>query len=293
MKLIIEKIPKTERLCGKIEQKGFVNGLYYEIEGEGYPLLLINGGPGATHHYFHPYFSRAKNFCKIIYYDQAGCGFSRRDRNYSVNNSLENIENLRRKLKIKKWFVLGHSYGGLLAQLYSLKYSNRAYGIILCCASPGLNVKLTTTEQKNKLMIKGELEKINEIKNSDLSESEKYFNMLLNGNWKKHYFKKPSRKRMAEISLYDYKSDLELVAQIDKEMKSIDLQEKFNDFKIPTLIIEAEKDFVWQTGKIEKLRRNHPHAYFALMKKSRHYPFEDEAPRFFKVLEKFIKTINQ
>ena len=33
--------------------------LYVEEEGAGVPLVLINGGPGGTHHYFHPWFSRA------------------------------------------------------------------------------------------------------------------------------------------------------------------------------------------------------------------------------------------
>lgn len=102
MKINIEKIPKTEKLCEEIGQKGFVNGLYYEIEGEDPPLPLINGGPGATHHYFHPSFSRAKTFCKVIYHDQAGCGLSRKDKHYSLNKSLGDIEILRKRLRIEK-----------------------------------------------------------------------------------------------------------------------------------------------------------------------------------------------
>ena len=39
-------------------------------------LVLIHGGPGGTHHYFHPWFSRAAGFARIIYYDQRGCGLS-------------------------------------------------------------------------------------------------------------------------------------------------------------------------------------------------------------------------
>lgn len=97
---------------------------------------------------------------------------------------------------------------------------------------------------------------------------------------------------MAEMSLYDYVSDPKLVAQIDKEMEIIDLRGEFDNIKIPTLIIEEDKDLIWRAGKIEKLRRNHINAYFALMKKSRHYPFEDEATRFFRVLKNFIKTVN-
>jgi len=289
MKVTIEKIPPTERLCHKIEQKGFADGLYYETEGEGCPLLLINGGPGATHHYFHPSFSRAKSFSKIIYYDQAGCGLSRKNKSYSLDKALQDIETLREKLGVEKWFVFGHSYGGLLAQLYSLKHPDRVSGLILCCASPGLEVKLATSKEKDSILTKCELEKINEIKTGDLAEDEKYFNILLNGGWKKHYFKKPDKKRMAEMSLYDYEADPELVARIDKEMETVSLQGKFTASKIPTLIIEAEKDLVWHQGKIEKLRQNHPGMELILMQKSRHYPFEDEPGKLFKVLEGFMR----
>lgn len=41
--------------------------LHVEEEGTGVPLVLINGGPGGTHHYFHPWFSRAKDYARIIY----------------------------------------------------------------------------------------------------------------------------------------------------------------------------------------------------------------------------------
>ncbi len=57
-----------------------VNGhrLWYEIEGTGEPVLLIPGGPGSSHTYFHPWFSElAKNF-KVIYFDAYGRGKSDR-----------------------------------------------------------------------------------------------------------------------------------------------------------------------------------------------------------------------
>ena len=87
------------------------------------PVVLLNGGPGATHHYFHPWFSRAKDFARVIYYDQRGCGLS--DYNpgagYSVFQAVEDLEQLRRALEIDQWVVAGHSYGGYLAQQYAVQ----------------------------------------------------------------------------------------------------------------------------------------------------------------------------
>jgi hypothetical protein len=74
---LITEIPDVFRWCDRLKLKKYhINvgdaELYVEEEGKGTPLVLINGGPGGTHHYFHPWFSRAKDYTRIIYYDQRG-----------------------------------------------------------------------------------------------------------------------------------------------------------------------------------------------------------------------------
>ena len=57
-----------------------VNGarLWYESEGEREPLILISGGPGISHDYFHPYFSAVRDSYRIIYFYAFGRGQSDR-----------------------------------------------------------------------------------------------------------------------------------------------------------------------------------------------------------------------
>ena len=120
-KLVLD-IPQLPPLCDEIAslKKGFAdveNGkLYYEEEGQGVPLVLINGGPGGTHQGFHPYFSQIKEVEHIIYYDQRGTGKSSRDdtgKTYTIKQAVEDLESQRKALKIDRWAVLGFSYGGL------------------------------------------------------------------------------------------------------------------------------------------------------------------------------------
>jgi len=122
-------IDSLPRLCDVLGmKKQFVDigdcKLYCEIEGEGIRLVLINGGPGGTHHYFHPWFSQAKDYCKVIYYDQRGCGQSdfNKGNGYSFRQAIDDLDKLRQKLGIKKWIVCGYSYGGALAQFYTTVY---------------------------------------------------------------------------------------------------------------------------------------------------------------------------
>src|SRR5262245_41794163 len=57
-----------------------VNGakLWVEIEGKGDPLLLVPGGPGCSHSYFHPFFSALAGSHRVIYFDALGRGKSDR-----------------------------------------------------------------------------------------------------------------------------------------------------------------------------------------------------------------------
>lgn len=52
--------------------------IWIEIEGHGEPLLLVPGGPGYSHDYFHPFFSALSSEPRIIYYDPFGTGRSQR-----------------------------------------------------------------------------------------------------------------------------------------------------------------------------------------------------------------------
>jgi hypothetical protein len=113
---LFTEIPEVPRWCDRFglqSRRIDVGGaeLFVEIEGEGTPLVLLNGGPGGTHHYFHPWFGHAAQFSRVIYYDQRGCGLSDREPGedgYSVDQAADDLEVLRRALGFDKWVVLGY-----------------------------------------------------------------------------------------------------------------------------------------------------------------------------------------
>ncbi len=99
--------------------------LWVEQEGSGEPLLLIAGGPGLSHAYFHPWFDELRDRFRVIYFDGYGTGQSDRaakPSSYSFVNDVANVEALRQALKLGPMNVLGHSYGGMVALAYADKY---------------------------------------------------------------------------------------------------------------------------------------------------------------------------
>jgi proline iminopeptidase len=108
-----------------------------------------------------------KGAARIIYYDQRGCGLSdyKPGKGYSIEQAVGDLENLRKALRVKKWIVLGHSYGGLLAQYYTVKYPENVAGLVLVGSQ--LPTFMSLPSRRNDFMSQEEIERINEINSAD------------------------------------------------------------------------------------------------------------------------------
>lgn len=99
----------------------------------GVPFVYLHGGPGGqTSESDTVFFDLEK--CRVIFFDQRGCGkstprFSLVDNN--TDNLIEDIEKIRKHLNIDNWVVFGGSWGSCLALLYAQKYPKSVNGLIL------------------------------------------------------------------------------------------------------------------------------------------------------------------
>lgn len=291
-------VPEVPPLCevlgglrrGHIPVEG--GTLYYEEEGEGVPLVLISGGPGCTHHYFHPHFSAAAACARVIYYDQRGTGQSLQDpsgESYTIRQAVADLEALREALNIERWVVLGHSYGGLLAQCYALEHPGRLLGLVLVCASPGLpNTPMLPTRQGEYLSPE-ERQAIRSVyANQNLTPEQQLFNKELAGDWKRQSFYRPTEEEAARLARYEWRPAPGFRQRILADISSIDLQGAFVGFEPPTLIIESRHDLTWNTDKPQIMQQAHPGATVVMFEHSPHSPFADEPTVFFETLRQFI-----
>jgi proline iminopeptidase len=108
--------------------------LWVEEEGTGEALILLAGGPGASHLIFQPYFTGLASRYRIIYYDYYGRGKSEKPLSYKeikFADDVEDLEALRKALGLNKINIYGFSYGGMVAQGYALKYGENVNHLIL------------------------------------------------------------------------------------------------------------------------------------------------------------------
>jgi proline iminopeptidase len=100
-------------------------------------VLLLNGGPGMSHEYF----ECMENFLpaagiEFIYYDQLGTGFSDNPNDvalWDLPRYVEEVEQVRKALHLdaSNFIILGHSWGGILAMEYALKYQANLKGLVI------------------------------------------------------------------------------------------------------------------------------------------------------------------
>lgn len=106
--------------------------LFVQVIGQGYPLLLMHGGPGLDHTSLLPLQPLGDQFT-LIFYDHRCNG--RSDGAPISSMTFENLttdaEALRQTLGFDKWAVLGHSFGGNIALEYALRYPSSLSHLIL------------------------------------------------------------------------------------------------------------------------------------------------------------------
>ena len=298
-------VPYLPPLCDELSglKKGFVDipggKLYYEEEGYGIPLILLNPGPGGSHQNFHPYFSRLNDIARVIYYDTRGVGKSTKDETgatYTIQQSIEDLEFLRRTLGIDKWVVCGWSFGGFLAQCYALTYPERLIGLVLIASGHGdTNVKLKPGRERM-FISQAELDALQKIDKAfnegKLNQVQTGYNKDLAGYWKFQGHYKPTREESIREA-YIGPDQMLFKHLICRQMWQINLDNKFDDFEVPTLLAEAKWDLTWDTDKAEFMRKAHPNAQFELFEKSGHAIFADEPDKFFAIVRKFLeKTVH-
>lgn len=100
--------------------------LYVRVAGKGQPCLFVHGGPGSTSNYFEAVDAAPliEQHMQMIYFDQRGSGRSGSAKNgdYSIARMVKDMEEIRSALAIKKWSVMGHSFGGIIITNYAKMY---------------------------------------------------------------------------------------------------------------------------------------------------------------------------
>jgi proline iminopeptidase len=280
-----------------------INGakIWYETEGEGEPLLIIPGGPGNSHTYFHPWFSElAKNY-RLIYLDAFGRGKSDRaddPAEYTFERDVEDIELLRQTLQFKKWNVFGHSYGGMVAQAYALKYPESVNKVILSNSFYSGEMWQANNNNCN-YELKNQLpevwEKVKKLRDQGfVSSSPEHQEAYALPSSLLYYYDGTNASKVRRDSLIMNTEVYYTLVGFDGDfiiggdVSKLDFRQDLKNLNMPVLIIEGRYDRVAIPKWSVKFKEYAPQAEFVMFEKSGHAPYIEETGKFFNLLNEFL-----
>jgi proline iminopeptidase len=109
--------------------------------GDSEPIILLHGGPGG-YDYLGPIADMLAPQHHVVSYDQRGGGQSSRNGPYRIDNHIKDLEIIRQHIGAGRIHLFGHSWGGLLAQLYASTYPQHVASMVLCSSAAGLGGSL-------------------------------------------------------------------------------------------------------------------------------------------------------
>jgi len=278
-----------------------VNGakLWYESEGKGEPLLLIAGGPGGSHSCFHPYFSALADSYRVIYFDAFGRGKSdhaKSPKEYTFDRDVEDVEGLRKALGLGKINVLGHSYGGMVAQAYALKYPESIKKLILSSTLFSGEMWQANNDNYNheiKNQYPEAWEKIQQLRaqgfHSSAKEHQEIYGTVPAGLCY-YYDASNADKVVIEFNSEVYYAitgdDADFL--IGGDIAKLDFRTELKNLKMPTLILAGRFDRVALPRFSIQFKQYAPQAEFVMFEKSGHWPFVEEPAKMFQVVRRFL-----
>ena len=156
-------------------------------------VLLLHGGPGSTHEYFESFESfLPQEGIEFIYYDQLGSYYSDKPTDTSLwttERFVEEVEQVRVALNLDKsnFYLLGHSWGGILAMEYALKYQQNLKGLIIsnmmssCPAYASYNKNVLQKQMDAKVV-----DSILNFERTKTTSDPRYMNLLLTKYYNEH-----------------------------------------------------------------------------------------------------------
>lgn len=272
-------------------------------------VLLLHGGPGGTHEGFESFDSfLPKAGIEYYYYDQLGSHYSDQPNDTSLWNTarfVEEVEQVRKALNLDKsnFYLLGHSWGGILAMEYALKYQDNLKGLIISnmmSSVPAYNKY--AEEVLGPQMDPKVLAEIKQIEANNDFSNPRYMELLLPNFYTKHALRMPVEQWPDPVTrMFDHMNQTVYVQMQghsefgitgNASLKNWDRSGDLSKIKVPTLTIGAQHDTMdpehmkWMAEQVQ-------HGRYLHNPDGSHMAMYDDQKRYFKGLIKFIKDVDQ
>ncbi len=281
--------------------------LWTNTQGEGdIHLLALHGGPGGNHEYWEDTAQQLKKQglnVQVHMYDQLGSWYSDQpdysdkataDKYLTYDYFLDEVEEVRQKLGLDNFYLIGQSWGGALVQMYAAKYGQHLEGAIVSSMVDNIDEYVAHVNQVREDLLPADaiayMKDCEAKGNYDDAKYQGYVDVL-NDNY-------VDRKKPAAIShlistmatpVYNaFQGDNEFV--ITGKLKEWMFEDHLKDIKVPTLLTFGEHETM-PLATAKRMQKEIPHARLETTPEGGHHHMIDNAPVYYAHLAKFITDV--
>ena len=285
--------------------------LIYTVSfGRGAPLVILHGGPGASHDYFLPYLLPLARHNRLVFIDERGSGKSEKVEDaskYTVEAMAEDVEAVRKALGLGKINLLGHSYGGVVAQAYAFKYQGNLSHVVLCStfhSTKGLNEVFVRMKEKMPAELRARIDAMEAeglYGHGRDYEKNRYTDEYMIAAWGEGYFPylyqnrpdpnyNPVANGIMSWDLYRemWGSHGEFV--VDGNLVSVEYADRLGTIKVPTLITVGDNDET-DPSIARDMHARIPGSKLVILPKSGHMTFVDQPGMFNRAVDEFLNPL--
>lgn len=265
-------------------------------------VLLLHGGPGATHEYmecFQSFFPKAN--IEFYEYDQLGSAYSDQPSDkslWTIDRFVEEVEQVRIKLGLNKdnFYLFGSSWGGILAMEYAHKYQKNMKGLIISNMTASFESCRNYNQVLRSQLDPEVLKTLQSYeKNNDL-ENPKYVDMVQKEFYNRHICRckvwpEPVVRGFAKINpeVYVYmQGPSEFIPA--GTLTNWTFWDRLKDLSVPTLSIGAKYDSM-NPKEMEKISKDVQHGRFLYCPNGSHLSMWDDQEVYMNGITKFIKDV--
>lgn len=270
-------------------------------------VLLLHGGPGGTHEYFEAFDSYFPGqSIEYYFYDQLGSAYSDQPDQpelWTTARFVEEVEQVRQALHLDKsnFYLLGHSWGGILALEYALKYQQNLKGLIISdmiASIPAYN--RYAHDVLMPAMDPQVLAQILALEKAKKYDDPRYEQLLLTNFYTQHILRLPADQWPDPVnrSFAKLNKKIYIPMQGPSEMGASGTLEHWDriadlpKITVPTLAIGAQYDTM-EPKEMERIAQSVQHGRYLYCPNGSHMAMYDDQKTYMPGVIKFIKDVDE
>jgi proline iminopeptidase len=260
--------------------------LFYAEVGAGPSCLVMHGGPGVDHTCFRPWLDALGDVLRLVYYDHRGNGRSSRPPPETVTLAqlAADADALRVHLGLDKVAVLGHSFGGIVALEYALRYPERLSHLILVGTTAAFDYwdEIDANLRRRPLPPEA-LAAWGTAPADDAAMAE---NARATAPLYFHRYDPALTQRLFADVLFS----AEASRRGSELIQGYDATARIGAIRAPTLLLVGRDDFIAPPSQAERLRRGIPGAELVVFERSGHHPYAEEPEAFVAAVRRWLAS---